>query len=419
MDVSNGFEPRRPYRWPQRAGTTEHLQGAPSAGQLFRAGRSAFYREDEQEALGYLLEALRMAPSNLHVHYLAAMCANLLSEEETLEDICRHALELDPHHPYAIACEATRYFFLANFSRAEDLFGKALSLLPDDVDILIGLGILHEYTDDEDKDVSAFERVVELDPKNVRARMSLGIAYALSGEFQNALAEYERAKSADPSVENPHHRLGRDYYLEGMWNEAAAEFCRATTEEPDEPASYFYLLDCYNRMGRTDDALDTYEVIRQRFADNPEATSGYYEQFHMLPEAVAATEALARRYPDDAYTWFRLSRVYRAAGRIDSAIAAAETATRLCPEDWQYFSLLGSLCFDKEDYRRAVDVLRRATRLNPNDQAGYTLLADAQLFLGQTQESEDTVAEMERNRELAWRRYQSRFSGQDRADSGL
>ncbi|MEO0078458.1 MAG: tetratricopeptide repeat protein, partial [candidate division WOR-3 bacterium] len=70
------------------------------------------------------------------------------------------------------------------------------------------------------------------------------------------------------------------------------------------------------------------------------------------------------------------------------------------------------------EYRKAVEALTRATRLNPNDQAGYTLLADAQLFLGRTQESEQAIAEMERNRELAWKRYQSKFSGQDRADSG-
>ncbi len=417
--MSNGFEPRRPYRRPQHAGTAEGLQGPLNAGQLFRAGRSAFYREEEQEALDCLLEALRLAPGNLHIHYLAAMCASLLSEEETLDDICRHALELDPRHPYSLACEAARYFFLANFSRAEDLFQKALTLLPDDVDILLGLGIVHGYSDDEEKDTGAFERVLELDPRNVRARMSLGIAYALNGEYQNALLEYERAKSADPNVENPHQHLGRDYYLEGLWSEAAAEFGRAIEEEPEQPAAYFYLLDCYNRLGRTDDAIDIYEAINSRFADNPEATCGYYEHFRMQKEAVAAAEALARRYPDDAYTWFRLSQVYRAADQLNEAVTAAEVAVRLGPEDWRHHSHLGALLFDRGDYGRAVEVLSRATRMNPDDQAGYTLLADAQLFLGHTQESEQAIVEMERNRELAWKRYQSKFSGQDRADSGL
>ncbi len=416
LGVNNGFEPRRPYRRPQRTGTVDGLQGQPSAGQLFRAGRSAFYREDEQEALDYLLEALRLAPDNLHIHYLAAMCASLLSEEETLDDICRHALELDPRHPYTLACEAARYFFLSNFSRADDLFHKALNLLPDDIDVLLGLGILHEYADDEEKDTGAFERVLELDPKNVRARMALGIVYALNGEYQNALIEYERAKSADPNVENPHQRLGRDYYLEGLWNEAASEFCRAIAEEPEQPAAYFYLMDCYNRMGRTDDALDIYETIKERFADEPELTSGYYEHFHMTGEAVAAIEELVRRYPDDAYTRYRLSQAYRAAGRLDDAIREAKVATRLSPDDWRCFSLLGALLFDKEEYSRAVEALQRATRLNPNDQTGFTLLADAQLFLGRTQESEEAIAEMERNRDLAWKRYQSKFSGQDRDD---
>jgi tetratricopeptide (TPR) repeat protein len=415
--VSNGFEPRRPYRRPQRASTAAHLQGLLSAGQLFREGRGAFYREDEQEALDYLLEALRLAPNNLHVHYLAAMCANILSEEETLDDICRHAQELDSRHPYTIACEASRYLFLSNASRARDLFHRALSLLPDDIDILLGLGILHEYTDEEEKNVEPFERVLELDPQNVRARVSLGIAYAMNGEYQNALVEYQRAKSVDPSIENPHQRLGRDYYLEGMWGEAASEFSQAMDEEPDEPAAYFYLMDCYNRMCRTDDALDIYETIRTRFADDPETTSGYYEYFHMLREAIAAIEALVKRYPEDSYTRYRLSQAYREAARIDDAIAEAETAARLSPDDWRYPSLLGGLYFDKEDYRRSVEALRRSTRLNPNDQTGYTVMADALLFLGHDQESHEAVVEMERNRDEAWKRYQHKFSGQDRADA--
>lgn len=366
-----------------------------------------------------LLEALHLAPTNLHIHYLAALCADLLSEEDTLDDVCAGALEIDARHPYTVACEAVRYLYLSNFSRAEDLFNQALRLLPGELDIQIGLGILHEYSGDDEKGAAAFRRALELDPNNVRARVSLGVAYAMSGEYQSALEEYVRAKTIDPSIENPHERLGRDYYLDGMIEEATSEFGRAMEEEPDEPAPYFYQMDCFNRLGRIDEALDLYQTIKQRFGNEPELTSGFYEFFHMRREARAALETLASRNPDDPGLRVRLSILHREAGQLDQALAAAQAANKLDPESPETFGLLGSLYFERADYHRAIDACRRAIQLDPHDQAAYVTLADSLLFLGRNEEAQTTVEEMERSRQQAWRRYQDRFSGQDRADAGF
>ncbi|MEO0079137.1 MAG: hypothetical protein ABIK44_00470, partial [candidate division WOR-3 bacterium] len=73
---------------------------------LTEQGIQAFYREDEEAALDLFLEAIRLSPDNLRVHYLAALCASLLSDEETLEEVCTHALATGRHHPYTVACEA-------------------------------------------------------------------------------------------------------------------------------------------------------------------------------------------------------------------------------------------------------------------------------------------------------------------------
>jgi len=390
-----------------------------SAGHLFRQARAAFYREDEDEALDLLMEALHLAPGNLHIHYLAALCANLLSEEETLDEVCAHALETDRRHPYTVACEAVRYLYLSNFSRAEDLFNQALRQMPDELDIQIGLGILHEYSGDDEKGAAAFQRALQMDPNNVRARVSLGVAYAMSGEYQSALHEYVRAKAIDPSIENPHEKLGRDYYLDGMIEEASAEFGRAMGEEPDEPAAYFYQMDCLNRLGKFDEALDRYEAIKERFGNQPELTSGFYEYFHMRREAQAALEVLVGRDPEDPELLVRLASLHRESGRLDQAVGAAEAALKLDPESPETLSLLASLHFERGDYHHAIDASRRATALNRYDQAAYVALADSLMYLGRGDEAQSAIEEMERNRQEAWRRYQDRFSGQDRADAGF
>jgi pentatricopeptide repeat protein len=243
--------------------------------------------------------------------------------------------------------------------------------------------------------------------------VSLGIAYAMSGEYQSALAEYQKAKAVDPTTENPHQRLGRDYYLDGALEEAATEFAQAIGEEPDEAAAFFYLMDCYNRLGRCDDALDIYEQIKQRFGRDPEETSGFYEYFQMHREAIAALEQLAERNPEDAEIRFRLSAAYHAAGRLEDAIKTAECGVDIDPGNAHALAHLGGFFFEHGEYHRAVTACRRAIRINPYDQGAHVTLADSLLFLGRDEEAQQTIEEMERSREESWRRYKDKFSGGD------
>ncbi len=382
---------------------------------LLARGRAAFYADDEETAFESLAAALDADPADLRCHYLAALCANLLSREEALEDICRHARETAPRQPLAIACEAVRCLWLANYGRAEGLLQSALRSLPDDLDLVVGLGIVYEYSGETEKGVAAFGRALALDPDNVRAHSSLGGLLSLAGDFDGALAEYCTAKTLDPEVENPHQRLGRDYFYEGMLEPALGEFGRALAEEPDDPTCWFYYLDCLRRVGKTDEAIGVYEEIRQRFGNDPELVSGLYEQFNMPREALTAVERLYETNPDSPDIIVRLARLHRAAGRVNEAVKLVERLVRLAPEDAEALTLLGELSLQSGDVGRAAALTRQAIAIDPDAQNAYVHLADALLFLGRQQESEQAIAELERARRRAWERYQARFSGQDSA----
>ncbi|MEO0085346.1 MAG: tetratricopeptide repeat protein [candidate division WOR-3 bacterium] len=388
----------------------------PVAAALLRKGLQEFHRENEAAALDCFLEVINRSPDNLRAHYLAALCASILNDEETLEQVCTRALAQGPRHPYAVACDAVRYLNLGNFSRAEYLFELALAALPNEPEIHLGLGLLYEAAGDEAKGVEVYRRVLELAPDNVRARVSLGISYAMEGEYASALAEYERAKALDPLIENPHQRLGRDYYNEGLIEEAAAEFEAAISEEPGEAGAWFYLMDCRNRLGMTDEALDAYTEIRRRFANQPDVTSGYYEFFRMHKEAVGALTELARRYPDDADVQLRLSEACRATGDEAGAETAARRALELDPAQPRTLMQLAELEFTAGDYESALELARRAIAVNRYEQGAYALAADALVFLGRGEDAEQMVAQMERARGEAWQRYQAKFSG--RPESG-
>jgi pentatricopeptide repeat protein len=249
--------------------------------------------------------------------------------------------------------------------------------------------------------------------------MSLGMAYAQNGEYSSALAEYQRAKTLDPGVENPHQRLGRDSYSDGLFDEAASEFAIASSEEPDQPAAWFYLMDCYTRHGRADDALDVYDIIRDRFRDRPDQTAGLFEYFRLTGEAIAALTELCRRDPADADARYRLSQVYHQTGRAAEALAAAEEASRIDPEDNRVAYWLAERYFAAGRFQDAIAACDRAIALFRADQGAYVLKSDALLYLGRGEESERAIAEMERVREQAWQNYQAKFSGRDRPEAAV
>jgi pentatricopeptide repeat protein len=279
------------------------------------------------------------------------------------------------------------------------------------------MGILHEYAGEPEKGIAAYQRALERDPDNVRALVAMGGFLAMDGDYEAALAQYRQAHAAAPDIENPHQKLGRDYYYEGMIEQATNEFARAVNEDEDEPAGYFYLLDCLRRVGRPDDAIDLYAEIRQRFGDCPDLTSGFYEHFNMHSEAIAALERLGREHPDDPGILERLSRAYREVGRLDDATRTARRLTRLEPDDDAALTLLGDLYFQRGNLRLAISCCRRAIRLNPNAQNAYVALADSLLFLGRQDDSYQVIRDMERVRHEAWESYQSKFSGHDKSES--
>ncbi|MCX7732483.1 MAG: tetratricopeptide repeat protein [candidate division WOR-3 bacterium] len=390
---------------------SRNRQEVTAESQLWEEALNAFYRDDDETALALLLEVLETQPDNLRAAYLAVLCAANLSDEETVEEVCGAVHRHGARHPYALGCDAVRAMFYANYERAEHLFDLALQALPDDIDLGIGLAILCEQMGQEEKCAELYRRVLERSPDNIRARISLGISYALSGEYLSAFAEYQYAKQLDPSVENPHQHLGRDFYADGLLTEAVQEFLQAIAEEPEQPAAYFFLLDCYRRLGEIDAALDVYQQIRIRFAHEPELMSQFFEQFRMFNEALPLLERLHREHPEDLEILLRLCRAYEETGQPAEALNRLEKSVPDDPEAGPLWSELARLYYQIGEYQSAAAAAKRAVEFNRYDQEAYGVLTDALLMLGKIEEAEAAAQEMERIQDEAWQRYQRRFSG--------
>jgi TolB-like protein/Flp pilus assembly protein TadD len=156
------------------------------------------------------------------------------------------------------------------FTRAEELFRRALALDPDfaraytglaDVWLIRGqtVGELGNFgqrdSPDLTKIISQVERALALDPNSAEAYSSLGTARWLAWKFPEAEAALRHAISLNPSYANAHHWLGRVLFSQGKIVEAGHELGRAAELDPLSPRILDNFALAVGLQGRVEESL--------------------------------------------------------------------------------------------------------------------------------------------------------------------
>lgn len=379
--------------------------------ELIRKGVFLFYREQERDAVEYLTSALTQNPDDQRARYLICLAAQLHSDEKLIEEMCAQARRIAPQNPYALACEGVRFMCYCNWARADEYFEQALFLVPNDVDLWFGRGMLYSGAGQYEKSVGAYLRVVTLDPGNVSGHVSLGDAYADIGEHEAAVTHYERAQALDPEAENPHQRLGRHFFYTGRPDEAARELQMAIEEQPDVPMSYFFLLAIHRQRGQTDAALDTYRAIRRRCGDQPDATGEMFEQIGAWEDALRDYRRSVEHDPEDTETRAGLVRCYRELGRWPELIDECREVLRRSPDNSSIRAELGSVLFRLGRYEEAIAECENVLAHDHLNSSACTTMADALTMLGRIEGASRAMAQLEQEQQKAGREYQRKFYG--------
>src|SRR3990172_7451354 len=91
---------------------------------------------------------------------------------------------------------------------AEQNYGSAVKLAPNDPRTHIALGNLYVFERNADAAKQEFMRAVELDPKDVSARLGLGKLFFDQGQFSLAEEHFLAAAALDPANPKSHLELG-------------------------------------------------------------------------------------------------------------------------------------------------------------------------------------------------------------------
>ncbi|MBW2466206.1 MAG: tetratricopeptide repeat protein [Deltaproteobacteria bacterium] len=261
-------------------------------------------QEKFAEAIMILEDVLKTNPELTVVRYLLAMAYyrnnDIPKAEQRLQDIpeesnlhedavflrIRIMKENDKHSEalelleQQIANETTRkpgfYILLAslyrengNINRGREIYEQAISLYPDDVDVLYNYAIFHDKVGEHDNAMVKMQRVIALDPENGAALNYVGYTWADNNlNLDKALEYIKKAVELMPDDGYIRDSLGWVYFKIGDVKQAIIELEKAAEMVEDDPVIKEHLGDAYLQADQPEKSLAAYEASYKLYEED-------------------------------------------------------------------------------------------------------------------------------------------------------
>jgi Flp pilus assembly protein TadD len=146
-------------------------------------------------------------------------------------NVARGVLSKEPHNTAALLSEADALAALGRQAEADASYAKLLTVVPDSVPALIGLGRIR-LRQDPAQAQTLFLSALQREPRNTIALNDLGVALDLQGDHEGAQASYRRVLGLDSRSRAAQVNLALSMALSGHAVEAV-EMLRPFAFEPD------------------------------------------------------------------------------------------------------------------------------------------------------------------------------------------
>jgi protein O-GlcNAc transferase len=197
------------------------------------------------EAREVLEHAVCIASEDADGHYLLG---SLLAAAEPRDAEIFHlqrAIELRPDFEVARRQLIAALLRSDRFAQAKELCEQSLAILPKSSELHLYRGNLHERAGDKASAIASCERALALNPTSIEAQQNLSRLLFDTEQFERAEASYRREIELTPEHFGPRHQLGIVFDRMGRYAEAIELFKQAILLNPNSGASYSSLGAAY------------------------------------------------------------------------------------------------------------------------------------------------------------------------------
>ncbi|MBU1741628.1 MAG: tetratricopeptide repeat protein, partial [Proteobacteria bacterium] len=153
-------------------------------------------------------------------------------------------------------------------------FVRALTIDPDEVNVINSLGVCHGQLGHMDEALECFARARDIQPDNFMTHFNLGFALAALGRDEEAIDAFREAARLDPDHTDVRLQLGRLQLQAGRLDEAEANLGLAASAARPRPMCWRLLGDIQWGHGRLDEAIASYEKAVKGAPMDAESLSG-------------------------------------------------------------------------------------------------------------------------------------------------
>jgi len=267
-------------RWQEAKGAYERLLAfnADDVDALLGIGQCELELKNYQAAIESLQSALRLDPTRLLAHfYLSRAFAATGRTTDAQHEAALHQLMMEQltfarsveseQRESAIKAQARQLLKQHREEEAVRLYQehfKGTSATP--ADAYVFAGKLYLFMGQTDDGLRCLHHALKLQPAVRGAHTYEGILALKLGELGRAENEFQAELANDPSYQLAIAEMGEVRYHQGRWSEAADQLAKSHTMTPE---LLFLLCDSYFRLGKTEDAGLTAELVAAYGRNNP------------------------------------------------------------------------------------------------------------------------------------------------------
>ncbi len=288
------------------------------------------------------------------------------------EQACAHAQSLDAAAFEVHEAAGSLRLVTGNAAEAEVAYRRALAIVPESPDALIGLAAALADGGKPDEAERTFEHAMAVQPRYAASHVEYGSFLFRGGRARDAIAPWRRATELEPDNPSAFNNLGAAYLYAGDFGQAAEAFSRSLAIEPTRSAYSNSGMGFYYH-GRFDEAAEMFRKATAvapsdhrpwgnladalLFGGHPaDAERAYARALDLAEGELAVNPRLAINQAQTAYYSTRLRRGDRARQCIEIALAEGDNDSEV-----HYYVGLAELGLGRVE--RAAFHMRRARAL--------------------------------------------------------
>jgi tetratricopeptide (TPR) repeat protein len=371
-------------------------QDPTSADRHARLGIAYTQQSQFRQAADEFREALRLDPSNDITTLSHVKALIILAEFQTALPEIQSYYRRKPGDFNALYLMGVVDRGLGNYSDAEPLLKKAITLNPNHYEARYNLGFVLARLGKTEEALPHLQKALQLNPESSEARFQLAAVLRSLGQEQRAREELEKfqekkQESVKENVAGTKVNQANEFFEQGDYEHAVDYYRQALAEDPGNAKTYYDLALGLDRLGKISEE-------REALAKAIELDSSLARAHNQLgflnlqagreSEAEKELKAAVTLDPDYAEAENNLGVLYGQQGKNREAEDLFRRATENNPKYTHAFVNLGLIQAGQSRFSEAEPILRNALKISPDDSQALTALA---MVLARTQKTDEAI----------------------------